>query len=324
MRDKTFSYYLSHFLKEYLVVERNLSSNTVRSYTEVFQLFIDYIVKVKQIKIQDINFATITREIVIDFLNYLEEERHNLIGTRNQRLGAIKSFYQYCSIEEIENIANITKILAIKAKKEPKKAVNYLTEDELKALFDSIDTSTKIGRRDLVLLSLLYDTAARASEIIKIKMEDIRLDSGCIILHGKGNKDRVVKIMEQTKNLLINYIREFNIIDNDYLFNNKGKKHGDSFMQKVCDKYSNNSFKKHLNPHIFRHTRAVHLLDHGISLIYIQEFLGHEDIRVTEIYATVIEKTKFEAIEKATPDYHNNELSDWNDDQDLLNQLLNL
>ncbi len=319
MKDKTFSYYLSHFLKKYLIIERNQSINTVRSYTKTFQLLIDYVVKVKQIKIQDINFATITREIIIDFLNYLEEERHNSIGTRNQRLGDIKSFYQYCSIEEVENIANITKILAIKAKKEPKKVVNYLTEDELKALFDSIDTSTKIGRRNLMLLSLLYDTAARASEIIKIKMDDIKLDSGCIILHGKGNKDRVVKIMEQTKNLLINYIKEFNIKGN--LF---GEKSTYELVKHVLRKYNKVIPNKTITPHTLRHTRAVHLLDHGIPLIYIQEFLGHEDIRTTEIYATVIEKTKFEAIEKATPDYHNNELPDWNDDQDLLNQLLSL
>ncbi len=324
MNNKDFSYYLSSFLKEYLVIERNMSSNTIRSYTKTFQILIEYLVNIKNIKLQNINFSTITREKIIDFLNYLETEKHNKIITRNQRLGAIKSFYKYCSINEIENISNITKILDIKEKKYVKKVINYLTEEELKQLFDSIDISTKIGRRDLVLLSLLYDTASRASELINIKMEDIRLDSGCIILHGKGNKDRIVKIMKETKELLINYIKEFDIKSEDYLFNNFKKKHGNSLVKKICYKYSSIIPNKKLFPHIFRHTRAVHLLDHGVSLIYIKEFLGHSNITTTENYAKVIEKTKFKAIAKATPKYRNADLADWNDDQDLLSQLINL
>lgn len=99
--------------------------------------------------------------------------------------------------------------------------MNYLTEEELKTIFDSIDTTTKIGRRNLTILTLLYDTAARASEIINIKIEDIHLEEKYIILTGKGNKQRIVPIMDQTKELLISYYKE-NIILNGYLFNING------------------------------------------------------------------------------------------------------
>lgn len=319
--NKDFSYYLSKFLKDYLIVERNMSLHTVRSYKKTFQTLIDYLVNIKNFKLQNITFENITRETITEFLNYLENDKKNSTRTRNQRLACIKSFYQYCMIDEIDNIDNIRKILGIKAKKETKKVMNYLTEDELKTILDSIDTSTKKGRRNLSLISLLYDTAARASEIINLKIEDIYLEEKYIILTGKGNKQRIVSIMEQTKNLLVNYIKE-NHIKSGYLFNIKGKNFSQYTLTKIVNKYSK-KINKQISPHTFRHTRAVHLLDRGVNIIYIQELLGHTSVTTTMEYAKVIEKSKFEAIEKANPKIDNN-LPDWNDDQDLLNQLLNL
>ena len=319
--NKDFSYYLSKFLKDYLIVERNMSEKTVKSYKKTFSLLTEYLVNNKNMKLQNINFSTITREIIIEFLNYLELERKNSSRTRNQRLSAIKSFYQFASIDEIDNFDNIKKILAIKLKKYTKKVINYLTENEIKELFNSIDTTTKIGRRDLTLLVLLYDTAARASEIINLKYEDINLEEKYLILDTKGKKKRMVPIMKQTKELLIKYIDEFKI-RNGYLFNNKGKKVNKGFIFDLVTKYQPNN--KKISPHIFRHSRAVHLLDNGINIVYIQEFLAHASITTTQEYAKVIEKSKFKAIEKVSPTMVNENLDDWNNDQDLLNQLLNL
>ena len=130
--NKDFPYYLTKFLKEYIILERNLSDNTKRSYRNTFQLLIYFLVNEKNYKITDITFAKLTKENITDFLNYLEEERHNSIRTRNQRLACIKSFYQFCLIDEVENISHIRKVLAIRAKKFSKKIIDYLTEDELK------------------------------------------------------------------------------------------------------------------------------------------------------------------------------------------------
>ena len=201
-----------------------------------------------------------------------------------------------------------------------KKVMNYLTEEELKTIFDSIDTTTKIGRRNLTILTLLYDTAARASEIINIKIEDIHLEEKYIILTGKGNKQRVVPIMEQTKKLLINYVKEYKII-NSYLFQNNQKKMNARFIRDIIKSY--NVVNKQISPHTFRHTRAVHLLDKGVNIIYIQELLGHTSINTTMEYAKVIEKSKFDAIKEANPKL-DNDLPDWNNDSDLLSQLLNM
>ena len=190
--NKNFSYYLSKFLKDYLIVERNMSKHTIRSYKKAFQILIDFLVNIKGFQLKDITFEKVTRDIILEFLNYLEDDKKNNIRTRNQRLASIKSFYQYCAIDEIENIDNIRKILSIKAKKEVKKVMTYLTEEELNKVFNNIDTTTIKGRRNLTLLVLLYDTAARASEMINLKLEDIHSEEKYIILTGKGNKQRIV------------------------------------------------------------------------------------------------------------------------------------
>ncbi len=321
--NKDFPYYLSKFLKEYIILERNLSDNTKRSYRNTFQLLIYFLVNKKNYKINEITFAKITKEDITDFLNYLEEERHNSIRTRNQRLACIKAFYQFCLIDEVENISNIRKVLAIKAKKFSKKIIDYLTEDELKELLESIDVSTIKGRKNFMLLVLLYDTAARASEIIKLKVEDINLEEKYVILDGKGKKERIVPIMNVTKDLILKYQKEFNI-KNGYLFQNKtGNCMSEYFIKDIIKKYTVN-IEKNITPHTFRHTRAIHLLSAGIPIIYLRDLLGHESIATTEEYAKVLEEDKFDAIRNASPTNVSSELGDWNDDQDLLAQLLSL
>ena len=319
---KNFSYYLSHFLKEYLVVERNVSSKTIRSYKTTFQMLITYFVEEKNIKLIDITFENVTKEMILDFLNYLETEKKNSIRTRNQRLAAIHSFYQYCSVDEIEHIENIQKILSIKTKKYEKKVQEYLTKEEIQTLLASIDSSTKIGRRNLLVLSLLYDTAARAEEIIHLKLEDIRLEEQLVILTGKGNKQRIVPIMENTKKLIIQYLKE-NKIARGFLF---GENTTYSMLKHLLLKINQmNIISKKITSHTFRRSRATHLLEAGVNILYIQELLGHEDISTTQEYAKVIEKNKIEAIKKANSNLGETELlPDWNDDKDLLNQLLNL
>ena len=321
--NKDFPYYLTKFLKEYIILERNLSDNTKRSYKNTFQILIEFLVNKKNYKITDITFAKITKEDITDFLNYLEEERHNSIRTRNQRLACIKAFYQFCLIDEVENISNIRKILAIKAKKFSKKVIDYLTEDELKELLENVDVSTLKGRRNFMILVLLYDTAARSSEIINLKVEDIHLEEKYVILDGKGKKERIVPIMEKTKDLILQYQKEFNI-KKGYLFQNKtGNCMSDYFIKDIIKKYTS-KIEKNITPHTFRHSRAIHLLSAGVSIIYLRDLLGHESITTTEEYAKVLEEDKFDAIRNASTTNISSELGDWNDDQNLLAQLLSI
>lgn len=317
--NKNFSYYLSKYLKEYLVVERNSSKETIRSYTKTFQMLIEYLVNIKNIKLNNITFENITRDLIIDFLNHLEENG-NSIRTRNQRLAGIKSFYRYCLCYEIQNIDNINQILTISFKKYVKPIQDYLTEEELENIFASIDTNTKIGKRDLLILVLLYDTAARSSEIINLKIEDINLEAGIIKLNGKGKKQRYVPIMERTKDLLIQYLKN-RYSKHELLL---GKNTTYSLFHHLFIRINKQcKLVKKVTPHTIRRTRAIHLLDKGVNVVYIQELLGHSNILTTQDYTRAITKSKFEAIEKVTPTLNTN-LTDWNDDKDLLNQLLNL
>lgn len=317
--NKNFSYYLSKYLKEYLVVERNSSKETIRSYTKTFQMLIEYLVNIKNIKLNNITFENITRDLIIDFLNHIEENG-NSIRTRNQRLAGIKSFYRYCLCYEIQNIDNINQILTISFKKYVKPIQDYLTEEELEKIFASIDTNTKIGKRDLLILVLLYDTAARSSEMINLKIEDINLEAGIIKLNGKGKKQRYVPIMERTKDLLIQYLKNRYSKHESLL----GKNTTYSLFHHLFIRINKQcKLVKKVTPHTIRRTRAIHLLDKGVNVVYIQELLGHSNILTTQDYTRAITKSKFEAIEKVTPTLNTN-LTDWNDDKDLLNQLLNL
>lgn len=328
MRNYSFSACLSDYLNNYLVIQRNMSPNTIRSYKCTFKLLIKYILEVQKIAIKNIDFNILTKDLIKNFLEYLETENKISANTRNQRLAAIKAFFMYVKDNNPEILLNTQQILSIKCKKSISKIVDYLTKEELKQLLDVIPTDTRKGVRNLTLLSLMYDSAGRAEEIVKLKVSDLRLDSNPIVnIFGKGKKYRTVPITNNTKELLVKYVR-FNNIDKDSILfpNAKNNYCSTKMIAHMIDKYSKlvGFIDKNIHPHTFRHTRAMHLLESGINLIYIRDFLGHSSIETTEVYAKVNENLKREAISNAyTFDVANN-LSDWNNDKNLLNELLGL
>ena len=154
MNNKNFAYYLNNFFNIYLPQEINASINTIISYKDTFNLLISYLVNIKKIEIKNITFEIIDKDLIKEFLKYLEDARNCSINTRNQRLAAIKSFYQYVNIEDPANLIKFQDILQIRVKKNVKKIKEYLTIDELQTVFQTINTKTIKGRRDFVLLSL--------------------------------------------------------------------------------------------------------------------------------------------------------------------------
>ena len=172
---KNFSYYLSHFLKEYLVVERNVSSKTIRSYKTTFQILITYLVEEKNMKLIDITFENVTKEMILDFLNYLEEEKKEFYSNKKSKISSYSFFLPVLFSRGNRTYRKYSKNLSIKTKKYEKKVQEYLTKEEVQTLLARIEPSNKIGRRNLLVLSLLYDTAARAEEIfIKIRRYSTR------------------------------------------------------------------------------------------------------------------------------------------------------
>lgn len=289
-----FSKLLQTFLTEYIIVECNYSDNTKVSYSTTFYLLIQFLNKVYHIKPNNIKIELISKEIILEFLKWLEIERDTSISTRNQRLSSIKSFYNYVQLNEPDLIDVCTQILSIKNKKVPKKIITYFSEEETKMMINYLNNQRKL--KQLTIICTLYETGARVSELINIKLSDLKLsEKASITLYGKGGKSRVVPISQELVKLLNAYLKEIYIDYRDgYLFySNQKKKYNrksinyiiNSVIEKLRIEYPN-YFKEKFYPHLFRHSKASHLYNNGTPLLYIKDFLGHSYISTTEIYAT--------------------------------------
>jgi integrase/recombinase XerD len=338
MKDNDFPRYLTCFLSQYLPGQKNVSSNTIASYRDTFKLFLTYCETCRGMHPEKLTMVRLTKEFVLGFLNWLETERHCSIHTRNQRLAVIHSFCRYIQKEFPENLYETQKILAIPNKKSEKPLVSYLTGDEMRIILSQPDSSTKKGFRDLVLLSVLYDTAARVDELINLKVKDVRLMNPAVItLHGKGNKVRLVPIMNNTKSMLACYLDTRKIrsgmADTESLLfvNQRRQKLSRWGISYIINKYleqakTDTAFTVSfpVTPHIFRHSKAMHLLQSGVNLIYIRDFLGHNDCSTTEIYARADSEMKRKAIQNAYPDLLPDGLPKWEEDGNLMKWLNSL
>lgn len=336
VKPTNFAKYLTDFLSVYLPTQKNVSKNTIYSYRDTFKLLIHYCQEVKNIPVERITLNTLSSECIMGFLEWLETKRKCSITTRNLRLTAIHSFFRYVQAEEPAGIFNFQKISNIPYKKGEKTVVEYLTPEAIKLLLEQPDKQTRKGRRDLTLLSVLYDTGARVQELIEIKVCDIILQKPAIItLTGKGSKSRRVPIMQHTANLLQHYIVENNLDKTSrkehLLFtNNQHHQLTKEGVAYILSKYVESARKtstiipSRVRVHMLRHSKAMHLLQAGVNLVYIRDFLGHVDLKTTEVYAKADVEMQRKAIEKVYPDLIKDDLPDWNQDQPLLSWLSEL
>ncbi len=238
----------------------------------------------------------ITKTHTVSFLDWLEKERKCSISTRNLRLAAIHSFFKYVQYQNPENIYEYQKIMSIGNKMAPKPAMNYLTVEGIRLLLQQPDTTKARGRRNLALLSLMYDTGARVSEIINMSPQCVRLNKPyTIIITGKGNKTRVVPVLEEQLTILRTYMSENGLLlpENRQhpLFSNCwGEKLTRAGILNILSTYVKMAraadptlIPYNISCHSLRHSRAMHLLQAGVNLVYIRDILGHENIQTTEI-----------------------------------------
>lgn len=336
MKPTDFAKYLTEFLAVYLPKQKNVSKNTIYSYRDTFKLLINYCQSTQAIPVERITLHVLSSELIVGFLDWLEVDRTCSISTRNQRLAAIHSFFRYMQAEEPEGIFNYQKIAAIPIKKGKKTVVEYLSPEAVKLLLEQPDKHTPKGRRDLTLISVLYDLGARVQELVDIKVSDVNLDSPAVItLTGKGNKTRRVPVMNNTAALLQNYLQEFKLDkpwlnENPLFTNNQHHKLTKEGVAYIIAKYVASARKTStllplkVKVHMLRHSKAMHLLQAGVNLIYIRDFLGHVDVKTTEIYARADTETKRKAIENLYPDLIDSNLPDWSKDQALLSWLSEL
>jgi integrase/recombinase XerD len=295
---------LSSFLLNELPVVQNQSGNTITSYRDTYIRLLAYMQDVVRINAGKVRIDDLSAGRITEFLNWLERERGNSVSTRNQRLAVIHSLFQYIQVQSPEYMFQCQQVLAVPFKKSGKKQVGFLSEDETKALLAVPDTTTRKGRRDQVLLSLLYDSGARVQELADLRVGDLRLDPPAQVkLTGKGRKTRSVPLMDKTVTLLRQYLHEQRLdnpsgYEHPLFFNAQKKKLTRQGIAYILKKYADACGITEISPHRLRHTKAMHLTEGDVNPVFIRDFLGHTDLKVTEVYSKTSIKMKRAALEK--------------------------
>jgi len=339
METTDFAKYLSAFLTRYLAGERNYSPNTIMAYKDTFVQFITFMKERKNIEVQKLTLECITKDIVIDFLDWIQENRHCSNATRNYRLAALRSFFSYMQYENPERMYEWQKIRSIKVKKHEKQSIKYLSTDGIKLLLEQSDQETRSGRRNLAMLSLMYDSGARVQEIIDLTPSSVRLDNPSIVkLFGKGRKARIVPLQEEQTVFLKKYMQENHLLEpyaNQYpLFSNSRREKltraGVTYILNTCAdlarKINPGIIPEKISCHSLRHSKAMHLLQAGVNLVYVRDLLGHVSVQTTDVYARADSRQKREAFEKAYVDLNPNvvKTKSWEKDGNLLEWLKSL
>lgn len=303
------------FLCTYLPHHRNASPHTVRAYRTALRMYFAHLAAIKGKRLVDVTFDDIDRDSVLSFLDSQESERHCHLRTRNLRLYAIRSFMTYSGSIGLENIGVLSQLTDIPVKRElDRNPVKFASEKALAALLAAPDPKTRQGRRDRAVMSMLYDTAARVHELLDITLHDLDLSSNAtVVLHGKGGRSRIVPLMRRTAVMMSRYLAEFHPSGgNEYLFFADGR-HGrrrmtEDNIRHMVRKYADIArascaeVPKRVHPHMFRHSRAMHLYTNGMDLTFVSQWLGHVQFSTTLIYAQAGTEQKRKAIEAATPE----------------------
>lgn len=336
MKPTNFSIHVTNFLMHYLGAQRNLSPNTIKAYRDVFTLLLRFCRDVQGIAPEKLCLEQIDVSLVQAFLDYLGTQRNSSSRTRNHRLAALHAFFRYVQAEEPAHMLQCQKILAIPQQRHARPAVTYLLKEELAEILAQPNLRTAAGRRDAVLLSILYDTGARVQELIDLSVGDVRLDPPAQLrLLGKGRKTRAVPLMESTVQLLRQHIQENRLdraeqFDEPLFQNARHQRLSRSGIRYILQKYvvrarSNcPSLNRAVSPHTLRHTKGMHLLQGGISLDMIRDFLGHVDVKTTQIYARANLEMKRNALEKIAEPSSVRPIPSWQQDRNLLDWLRSL
>ena len=322
-----FARIVTGFLTDYLPLQRGYSKNTILSYRDALKLFIVFLTEKKGIQLSRFTMSGFNRTLVVEFLEWCRM-RGASVSTANQRLAALKSFASYAQIERIDYMAPLQDVQAVRSRRAEGKEISFLNVEQMTLLINRPDVNTRNGLRHRAALTLLYDSGCRVQELCDIRLSDVNTGSNpAVKLHGKGGKYRTVVISEGTGNLLKEYIsrqRNGALQDQPLIVNRNGRKLSRDGIQYMIDKYvrdihaENIAFPDHVHCHQFRHSKAMHMLAAGINIVYIRDFLGHEDISTTQIYSRADNRLKNEAINALVPKLAETDLPDWRTDQDLL------
>lgn len=283
------------FFEHHLVAERGFSTHTVLAYRDTMKLFLQFAAEDHWKSCLDLTVQDLTAETVRRFLAHLERVRHNAVRTRNARLAALHTFFRYLASLDPRFLAPCHAVLGIPFKRQAQPVLDYLEREEVLHIFRHIDRQQPQGRRDEAVLRLLYNTGARAQELVDLDVNHVRFSRpSSVRLHGKGHKERTCPLWPETVGALKAHLEEraVRLTDRGPLFvNAKGQRLSRFGLRyiithrvAVAAKTSPTLLTRKIGPHTVRHTTAMHLLQSGVDLNMIRSWLGHASIETTHGY----------------------------------------
>ena len=311
--------YMKPFFSHYLPIQKGLSVNTVLAYRDAIKLLLCYAADTLKKSADGLAVEEIEEPLVLAFLDHLENARGCTPRTRNARLAAIRVFFGFIAREEPALSLQCQKIRTIPLKRTEHKAVCYLEEQEIQALLDTVKVDARTGIRDKALLLLFYNTGARVSEVVGIKLADLHLQgSAYVTLLGKGRKHRSCPLWPETAQALQDYTSSqvsIGSANNQLFLNANGQPVTRFGLRHIIRKYAAIARSqcpsletKSVTPHTLRHTTAMHLLRAGNDINMVSYWLGHADINTTHIYVEIDMEMKRKMLEKTTAPTVNNTL----------------
>lgn len=269
--------YIEKYL-EYLKIQKNYSINTIESYKEDIEFFKEFLDK------NSYNFLEVEYKDIRQFFNYMDNLKLSK-NTISRKISSLRNFYKYLARN---NYIKYNPFSLTKGPKKDKLLPKFLYYNELEEMFNVCDITTFYGLRDRLILEILYATGIRVGELEYMKIKDINFYENKIKILGKGNKERIVYFGEYTREILDLYLKQ-RTDKNEYLLINNHKERLTSrgiryILNKIIEK---TSIETKISPHMLRHTFATHMLNEGCDLLSVQELLGHESLRATQVYTHV-------------------------------------
>lgn len=292
-RPPSFASLVQQFFTEYLVAQRAVSPRTVACYRDALMLFLDFANQRLKKTATSLKLNDIQPDLILAFLDHLEHDRHNAVRSRNLRLTALRAFLKFAGRRDVASLHVIEQALAVPMKRFERPMLGFLTREEMLAVLGQ-PGETWTSQRDHLLVAMLYNTGARVSEIIGVRVTDIVLDGGaCVHLHGKGRKQRSVPLWHTTVAEVRAWLRLNPALRGQapLLPNREGQAMSRSnVVQRLAlavARAANQApsiVKKRISPHIIRHTTAMHLLQSGVPFNVIALWLGHASTTTTHRY----------------------------------------
>lgn len=303
--------YLSAYLREYLPCERRASTHTCETYAYSFQLLVIFVARKQKTTPSKLSIEQLDVTVIVEFLNYLESDRGNSPRTRNARSAAIKAFFRFLEYRCVSCLDQSRRIQAIPTKKIDEKIVAHLTRLETEALLAAPDPRTAAGVRDRAMLMLCVSTGLRVSELVGLSVEQVELGSQSTIhVIGKGRKERILPLWKETANAIKAWlvIRTSTPTVHELFLNAQGHAMTRSGFEYILTKHAKTAAqhqpalgKKKISPHALRHTCAMNTLQATHDIRKVSLWLGHADLKSTEIYLRAEPAEKLETLMATVP-----------------------